>query len=235
MGAYPVNVVHGLSPNVFVWDALIAIPLLLYIIILISIVTKKLYIFMVSRGIKHNVAVYFNRKFIHMFTGGLIAVLVPIVFREPIIPMIFAYILAIFTYLPHRLGRIYTWFQTSENMYEVNFCIAWGTSIAILWLLTGNPWKSILPALAISFGDAVTGIIRNAVFGCRTKHWLGNIAMALTMIPIGYVLSEWVGVIAMAAASAVEKIEIPPIDDNILIAFTVTAILAINYLLIAPL
>lgn len=225
--------IYGVSFDMIVRDALIAIPLFIYIIILVFIVTKRLYSLMTSRGIRHNVAVYFNRKLIHMFTGGLVAIFVPILFREPFIPMLFAYILAILTYLPHRSRNVLTWFQTDDNMYEVNFCIAWGTSIAILWLLTNNPWISILPALAISFGDAVTGIVRNIVFGYRTKHWLGNIAMAITMIPVGYVLSGLVGAVTMAVASAIERIEFNPIDDNILIAFTVTAIMAIKHLVIA--
>ncbi|MCS7112066.1 MAG: dolichol kinase [Ignisphaera sp.] len=223
--------VHNISFNMVVRDALIAIPLFIYIIVLVFIAAKRLYGFMTSRGVRHNVAVYFNRKFIHMLTGGIVAILVPLLFREPIIPMLFAYMLAVFIYLPHRSGRILTWFQTDDNMYEVNFCIAWGTSIAILWLLTGNPWISVLPALAISFGDAVTGIVRNVVFGYRTKHWLGNIAMAATMIPIGYILSGWIGIVAMIIASAIEKIELNPIDDNILIAFTTTVILAVNHLM----
>lgn len=221
--------IYGVSFDMIAQDALIAIPLFIYIIILVFIATKRLYSLMVSRGIRHNVAVYFNRKVIHMLTGGLVAIFVPILFREPFIPMLFAYILAILTYLPHRSGKILTWFQTDDNMYEVNFCIAWGTSIAILWLLTDNPWISILPALAISIGDAVTGIVRNVVFGYRTKHWLGNIAMAVTMIPIGYIFSGLIGAVTMAVASAIERIERNPIDDNILIAFTATVIIAVMY------
>ncbi len=223
---------YGISFDAIVQDALIAIVLFIYIIILVFIITKKLYSFMVSRGTRHNVAVYFNRKFIHILTGGLVAILTPLLFKEPFIPMLFAYILAVFTYLPHKSRRILTWFQTSDNMYEVNFCIAWGSSIVILWLLTGSPWISILPALAISFGDAITGIVRNIVFGYRTKHWLGNIAMAVVMIPIGYIFSGSIGAIAMAVASVIERIEFNPIDDNILIAFTVTVIIAVKHLVI---
>jgi len=34
----------------------------------------------------------------------------------------------------------------------------------------GTPWRAVVPALFISFGDAITGVVRNAVFGRRTKH-----------------------------------------------------------------
>ncbi|MEM1721197.1 MAG: dolichol kinase [Ignisphaera sp.] len=212
------------------YDILKAIPLFIYITFLVYFVTKHLYNFMISRGLKHNVAVYFNRKIIHMMSGGIVALLVPILFTEPFVPMFFAYLLAIAVYLPHRSRKIMSWFQTEDNMYEVNFCIAWGSSIFILWILTRDPWIAILPALAISFGDAVTGIVRNIFFGYRTKHWLGNIAMAIVMMPIGYIFSGLIGSLAMGIASVVERIEINPVDDNIFITLTVTAIIAINYL-----
>jgi len=213
-------------------DVAKAIPLFVYIIVLVSVVTKKLYSLMISRGLRVNVAVYFNRKIIHILSGGVVALLVPFVFSEPLVPMVFAYTLALITYLPHRSGKLLDWFQTRDNMYEVNFCIAWGTSIAVLWLLTGDPWISIIPALAISFGDALTGIVRNIVFGYRTKHWLGNIAMALLTIPIGYTIAGWAGVASMAAASIIERIEFNPVDDNILIALTSSLVLLIWYFLL---
>jgi dolichol kinase len=211
-------------------DIVKAIPLFIYILLLVYMLTKKLYFVMVSKGLRHNVAVYFNRKIIHILSGGVVALLVPYLFKEPFVPMVFAYILAIATYLHHKKRQILNWFQTEDNMYEVNFCIAWGTTIALLWILTNNPWISILPALAISFGDAVTGIVRNIVFGYRTKHWIGNIAMAILMIPIGYSIAGVAGALSMVVASAIERIEVNPVDDNLLISFSVAAILTIWYI-----
>ncbi|MEM1866099.1 MAG: dolichol kinase, partial [Ignisphaera sp.] len=77
------------------YDILKAIPLFIYITFLVYFITKHLYNFMISRGLKHNVAVYFNRKIIHMMSGGIVALLVPILFTEPFVPMFFAYLLAI--------------------------------------------------------------------------------------------------------------------------------------------
>jgi len=56
------------------------------------------------------------------------------------------------------------WFQVPENMYEVNFVLAWGLSIALLWVLTRSLFLSVLPPLLISFGDAATGVVRNTLF-----------------------------------------------------------------------
>ncbi|MEL9941111.1 MAG: hypothetical protein QW348_08760 [Ignisphaera sp.] len=54
----------------FLWDFAIAIPLFIYVMLIVSIVTKRLYDYMVGRGVKRNVAVYYNRKIIHVSTGG---------------------------------------------------------------------------------------------------------------------------------------------------------------------
>jgi dolichol kinase len=211
-------------------DTLLAIPLFIYVLIIVSVVTKKLYNLMTSKGLPHNVAVYYNRKVIHISTGGLIALLVPILFKEPLVPFIFASILGFTTLYPHLKHRELDWFQTRNNMYEVNFCFAWGASILILWLVLGDPWKAVIPALLISFGDAVTGIVRNALFGRRTKHWVGNVAMATLCIPMCVALAGAGGGITAAVASFVERFEANPIDDNLLISATATVLLILFHL-----
>jgi len=180
---------------------------------------------MISRGIKHNVAIYFNRKIIHLAAGGIVAVLLPYIFHEPFIPFILSLILALVTYIPHRIGKLMYWFQIEDNMYEVNFCIAWGVSVLVLWLILGDPKMAILPAILISFGDAVTGIVRNILFGRRTKHWIGNIAMASVTIPLGIIYVGIVGGIISIISAIVERFEFKPIDDNILIGLISTAML----------
>jgi dolichol kinase len=216
--------------NAFLHDIIVALPLFVYVLIIVSVVSKHLYNVMIGKGFPKNVAIYYNRKFIHITTGGLIALLLPFLFKEPYTPFAFALILALVTLYPHISKKELEWFQTKDNAYEVNFCIAWGTSILILWLALGDPWKAIVPALFISFGDAVTGVVRNAVFGKRTKHWLGNMAMACTVIPIGYMLTGIVGAIAGAIASAIERLEFGPIDDNILIALSSTTTLLLLHM-----
>lgn len=201
-----------------------AIALLAYVMAVV-VGTKALYDIMRRHGLPHNVAVYYNRKAIHVLAGGVVALLVPLLFSEPWIPFVLALVLALLTYIPHRVGRLMYWFQTEDNMYEVNFCIMWGFSLLILWLLTGDPRVAVFPALLISFGDAVTGIVRNMLFGRRTKHWAGNIAMALLVVPLGFLwLGVW-GALAGLIASIVERYEFPPVDDNTLIPLASLAIL----------
>ena len=201
-----------------------ATALLAYVMAIV-VGTKMLYDIMRRRGLSHNVAVYYNRKVIHVFAGGVVALLVPLLFHEPWVPFMLALVLALLTYVPHRTGKLMYWFQTEDNMYEVNFCIMWGFSLLILWLLTGDPKIAVFPALLISFGDAITGVVRNKLFGRRTKHWAGNIAMALLVVPLGFLwLGVW-GALAGLVASIVERYEFPPIDDNTLIPLASLAIL----------
>ncbi|MBC7129791.1 dolichol kinase, partial [Candidatus Bathyarchaeota archaeon] len=180
-----------------------------------------------------NVAIYYNRKVIHVFTGGIVALLVPIIFETPILPFIMAMLLAVFTYLPHKTGKLMYWFQTADNMYEVSFCIMWGVIIALGWLISnGNFWVGILPAVFMSIGDAVTGVVRNILYQRRTKSWWGNLAMALFTIPTGITLGL-AGMIAGAAASIVEHFEFNPIDDNVTVPITSFIIILLS-LIFAP-
>jgi dolichol kinase len=188
-----------------------------WVIFVAAVLTKGLYSFMRRRGVEHNVAVYYNRKTIHMLTGGLVAVLVPFIFKTPIFPLTMAMLLAVFLYLPHKLRKLMHWFQTEDNTYEVSFCIMWGITITLGWLVSGcNFWFGVLPVLFMSFGDAITGIVRNIIYKRRTKSWWGNLAMASFSIPTGAMLGI-AGIIAGAAASFIEHFESNPIDDNVTI------------------
>ncbi len=195
--------------------------------------TKPLYHRMRRRGLPHNVAVYYNRKIIHSAAGGVVALLTPFVFREPVIPAISAFLLGAFLLHARRSGRLMYWFQVPENSYEVNFTIAWGLSLLILWPILG-PKLAVLPALFIAFGDAVTGVVRNTLFKRRTKHWAGNVAMLAVAAPLGYAYGGLLGAVAGLIASVVERYEFPPIDDNLLIALASLAVLVAPALLRIP-
>ncbi len=186
-----------------------------WVIFVATVLTKTLYGLMKKRGVDHYVAIYYNRKVIHMLAGGVCALVVPFVFRTAILPLVMAMLLAIFIYTPHKLGKIMYWFQTKENAYEVSFCIMWGIIISLGWWLSGgNYWFGVLPVLFMSFGDAVTGIIRNYVYRKRTKSWWGNLAMAALSMSLGTILGT-AGIIAGGVASFVEHFEFYPIDDNV--------------------
>jgi len=206
-------------------EVIIAVVLFAWIIFLTTLLTRKLYEFMIGRGLEHGVAVYYNRKVIHILAGGLVAFISPFCFKTPLMPLIFAAILGVLTYIPHRTGKLLYWFQVPENMYEVHFCIMWGAGLTAGWTLTGNPWFGVLPIIFMSIGDAVTGLLRNMMFKRRTKSWWGNFAMAITITPIGFAILGIAGAIAALICSFVEHYEFGMIDDNITVPLTALVLL----------
>lgn len=207
------------------YTVIATITLALWVVFVTSILTKKLYEYMVSRNIPHNVAVYYNRKIIHIAAAGLVAFLTPYIYRDPLIPFAMGLFFGLVTYLPRRMNKLMYWFQVPENAYEVHFTIFWGLSILLVYLFTGNMSLAVLPAIFVSVGDGVTGIVRNALYKRRVKSWYGNIAMVATIAPIGYIFAGLGGLVAGIVASLVEKIE--NLDDNITIPLVTVAILFI--------
>ena len=196
-------------------EVIATVILFAWVVFVVAFLTKRLYGVMMKRKFSHNVAVYYNRKVIHILTGGLVAFLTPLIFKTPIMPFSMAMLLSVLTYVPHKTGKLMYWFQTEENMYEVSFCIMWGIVLTFGWLVSGgNFWFGVLPVLFMSVGDAITGIVRNMLYKRRTKSWWGNLAMALFSISIGATLGL-AGIIAGALASVIEHFEFNPIDDNI--------------------
>jgi dolichol kinase len=182
---------------------------------------------MKNRGITNNVAIYYNRKIIHIFAGGLCALVVPFLFTTPIYPFIMAILLTLLTYIPHKLNRLMYWFQTEKNMYEVTFTMMWGIILTLGWILYEGDFRlGVIPILFMSVGDALTGIVRNYLYGKRTKSWWGNLAMAAVSIPIGALLGI-AGILAGGLASIIEHFEVYPLDDNITVPLTSFTILVL--------
>jgi len=211
-------------------ETIITVLLFLWVVFVSHFLTRVAYDYFMRRGLPQRVAVYYNRKILHMLTGGLVAVLVPYVFRGPLLLILMVAVLAIGNYLPHRMNKLYYWYQVEDNMYEVHFIIMWGL-VMTLGFIIGNVWIAVLPTIFMSFGDGITGIVRNSIYKKRTKSWWGNIAMMSICAPVGYLLLGTVGLVSGVAASLVEKFEYKWLDDNItvplvsfliLIAFSAT-------------
>lgn len=200
-----------------------ALALAVYVLAVVFL-GKPLYDYIYRRVGSRGVAVYYVRKYIHVFAGGVVAILVPYVFTSPVIPLVMGLALGVFLLVMRRVRPMH-WFQVDDNMFEVNFTIAWGASIAVLWVITGDPKIAVVPALFIAFGDAITGVVRNMLFARRTKHWAGNLAMLPVTAILGYLYAGIPGLAAGIVAAVVERYEYPPIDDNVLITLSSTLIL----------
>ena len=208
-------------------------------VVAIVFVTRSAYGFMKKRGFDESVALYYNRKIVHIATGGVIALLVPLLFDSWIYPFATGLALTLITILPRLRGQSMNFMQTKENWNDSKFALMWSLSIAILWILFNDPFLAIIPALFMAFGDAVTGLVRNALYKKRSKKPIGNVFMLIVCALIGYYFASmavkpiplW-GVLAAVAASIVERFEFGPIDDNILISVTAMFILIVGSLII---
>lgn len=211
-------------------EGLYAGILFIWVLFVVGILTYLCYKVMIKK-VPDNVAVYYNRKIIHILAGGLIGYIVPFVFTTPFYPLVLSMVLGAFTLVPHIFNRIMYWFQTRDNAYEVHFCLSWGLILAAGWFFTGgNFWFGVIPILFMALGDAVTGLVRNTMFRRRTKSWWGNLAMAIVNVIIGLKLAL-PGVVAGLFSSVIEHFEFGPIDDNITVPISSFLILMIFYAL----
>jgi len=194
-------------------DLILAIPLLFWVLFVVQFLSRWVCNFAVKRGYSKNSAIYFGRKIIHIFASGVVALLLPFFFKEPIVPFAMALFFAIYTFLPHKKEKLLDWFQVKENLHEVNFCIMWGLVILIGWFFDKSFWLGVIPALFLSFGDGITGIVRNLKYKRRTKAWEGSLAMLISCSLIGGIKFGFVGILAAVLATIFERFKF--IDDNI--------------------
>lgn len=205
-------------------DFLITIPLSLWVFFVIHILAKSVSNFVLKKNYPKDSATYFGRKIIHIFASGFVALLIPVLYKEPIIPFLLAISFAIYTYFPHKINKLFNWFQVKENLHEVNFCLMWGLSILVGWFFDKTFWLGVIPALFMSFGDGITGIIRNIKYKKRTKAWEGSLGMLIVCIIIGLKMGL-AGIIAAIFATLAEESDL--IDDNISIPIVSLTILII--------
>ena len=107
--------------------------LLVWNLFVVHYLTKWVYNFV----IKYNdiPAAYVGRKIVHIFGGGITAILIPFFYEGYYeLVTISAFSLAIYLFLRRRYKLMY-WFQIKENMYEVNFAFAYGTILLVGILL----------------------------------------------------------------------------------------------------
>jgi dolichol kinase len=207
-------------------DAPFAVLLLAWVSFVTFYLARKAYEAAIKVGYPEASGTYFGRKVIHILGGGVVALLLPFLFKEPILPLAMALLLTVAVYIPHRTGKLYVWFQTPDNMYEVHFTLAWGLIAFILWFLDPTYWLAAVPLLYMSFGDGVTGIVRNIRYRRRVKGWEGTLGMLAVCIPIGAVLG-YVGVLSAVLATLSEKQ--PFIDDNVAIPLVASAVLILGH------
>jgi len=197
----------------FLNDLILAILFSVWMFFVIKCLARWTFDFAIKKGFPEKSSIYFGRKIIHIFGSGFVTLSVPFLFKEPFIPALTAFLLAFYNFWPHKKGKLYHWFQDANNIHEVNFCIMWGIIILLGWFFDKTFWLGVIPLLFVSFGDGVTGIVRNLKYKKKNKGWEGSLAMLICCILIGAKLGL-AGVVAAILATIVEKIL--PMDNNLL-------------------
>ncbi len=211
-------------------DMPIWLALNVWVAIVVLYISKAVYRSLISRGWSDGVAKYMGRKTIHILGGGMVAYLLPFTFLEPYLPFISSMILTAYIYYYRHFRGLMDWFQDPGNTYEAHFTITWGLAVLLGWLLGGTPWAGAVPALMMSWGDGVTGVVRGVRRGRRVKSWEGSIAMLAASLALGLIFG-YVGLIAGAAATIVERWD--AVDDNITVPLTSLVIILLG-LRLAP-
>ena len=190
--------------------------------------SKWLYNFVLKRGWDPKRGTYLGRKFVHIFGAGLVAILLPFEFHEPVFPFAFAMLLALLTYTLHKTNHVLHWFQDPSNYSETYFALTWGAAVLLTWLVDRTFLLAVLPTLFMAWGDGVTGVVRNLMYKKRTKAWQGSVAMLAVCVPVGALMGV-AGIVAGIAATSVERVE--GIDDNISVPLVSLCILLPAFLL----
>ena len=206
-----------------------------FYVLAVLFLTRFPYQRMVEYGMEPIRAVYYNRKLVHMLAGGVGSVMVPLVFIDPWYPLVSGVLLTLLLNVAHVTGQRFYWFQIGENRNDVKFALMWTSSVSLLWWILDNPWLAILPSLYMAFGDGVTGIVRNAFIRKRSKSPIGNVFMLLVCAPMGWIIGGladpsipvW-GLLSAIVATVIERYEFGPIDDNILITVSASAVLLVG-------
>jgi dolichol kinase len=166
---------------------------------------------------------YVARKMLHILGGGIVAIFSPFVFSSPLIPIIASYIIMGYLLITRKYGRVLKWFQEESNIGEIYFSFSFGTILLIMWIIDNNFWYSnevwitILPLIFMSFGDGITGIIRNYVYKERKKGLWGTFGMAIFCTSVGYLVYGLIGVISAIIATIAELST--KVDDNLTVPF----------------
>jgi len=174
-------------------------------------------ILFVSRKIGEKYGTYLARKAIHILSAGISILLARLIFSDWLVPLLIGSLMVALTVFGH-FRESYSWFQIKRNYADVYFTTACTVLLVAFW--NYNIWIGVLSTLFLAWGDGLTGIVRNFIYGKRNKGIWGNAAMFAVCMTLAYFMNGRVGYVAFvgaAFASIVEKFE--RIDDNISIPF----------------
>ena len=107
-----------------------------------------------------------------------------------------------------------------QALAEIHFPATGIVLIGVLWGIFNQPWLAIIPLCFMGAGDAITGLIRNMVYGKEVKGNWGSLGMLLTCLVLAYFIHPyWVGAIGAVTAVIAERFTKTTkyVDDNLTI------------------
>jgi len=168
------------------------------------------------------------------FAGGGAYLISPFIFTQPWWPIALSIGFA-FLLLGARVLRPHTFRGVggsgrNQAMAEVNFPLSSTISLIVLWAWLDEPLLAVLPPCFLGFGDAVTGVIRSALYDRETKGNVGSLAMLGSCLLLAYLASPyWIGVVAAAVATIAEKLTPASrwVDDNLTLTLAACLVIAL--------
>ncbi len=182
-----------------------------------------------SKWVARLTSIYVARKVIHIVGGGLVAVLAPFVFSSPFVLIVMSYLLTVYLLVLRAKRKEMGWFMERDSLGEIYYTFSYGTVLLLMWLIEPDYWHThdvyiaLVPIYFMSFGDGVTGIIRNYVYKRRVKGFWGSVGMLVVSAVIGYYYFGLIGLLAGVLATVLEALNL--VDDNLSVTFGTFAFL----------
>jgi len=172
----------------------------------------------------YQVPQYISRKVGHL--GGAVAFLLsPLLFSSFWWPLIltagFTALLLYARWLKPNAFRGVGGSGRPDALAEIHFPATGVVLIGIVWGILDMPWVAIVPLVFMGAGDAVTGLIRSAVYKREVKGVWGSVGMLVTcaLVAVCFIEPIWVGLVGAVVATLAEKFTVTRhfIDDNLTI------------------
>jgi len=122
-----------------------------------------------------------------------------------------------------------------DALAEIHFPATGVILIAVVWGILGYPWLAIIPLTFMGAGDAVTGLVRNAVYKREVKGNWGTVGMLVTCLTLAYFVQPYyVGVAGAVTATLAERFTKTTrfVDDNLTIPLVSGAVMLLLQILI---
>jgi len=123
-----------------------------------------------------------------------------------------------------------------QALAEIHYPATGIVLIGVVWGILGQPWLAIVPLTFMGAGDAITGLIRSAVYGREVKGACGSLGMLVTCLVLAYfIVPYWIGAAGAVTAVLAEKFTITRhyIDDNLTIPLFSALVMVPLYIIYA--